>query len=87
MIIKAENNREEFVEVKTTRSYDQHTFPVSIGEIEYLLKHPSNYFIYRVYYADNIESSTITVINRIKDNLQLKHLKLSMTVISKPSDS
>lgn len=86
MVVKSENNREEFIEVKTTRAFDQNTFPVSIGEVEYLLKHPSNYFIYRVYYADNQESSTITVINKIKDNLQLKHLKLSMTVISKSSD-
>jgi len=86
MIIKSDDNREEFIEVKTTRLPDQNTFPVSIGEVEYLLKHPSNYFIYRVYYADPKELSTITVINKIKDNLQLKHLKLSMTVISKPSD-
>jgi hypothetical protein len=85
-IIKSENNREEFIEVKTTRSSDQNTFPVSIGEIEYLLKHSSNYFIYRVYYAGHTESSTITVINKIRDNLQSKHLKLSMTVVSKPSD-
>lgn len=86
MIIKSENNREEFIEVKTTRTFDQNTFPISIGEVEYLLKHSSNYFIYRVYYADHLASSTITVINKIKDNLQLKHLKLSMTVLSKSSD-
>jgi len=59
---------------------------VSIAEVAYLLKHPSNYFIYRVYYAGHIESSTITVINKIKDNLESKHLKLSMTIVSKPSD-
>jgi hypothetical protein len=76
----------EFIEVKTTRSSDQNTFPVSIGEVEYLLKHPLNYFIYRVYYAENRNLSTITVLNKIKNNLQLKHLKLSITVISKPSD-
>jgi hypothetical protein len=86
MIFKSEDNREEFIEVKTTRSSDQNTFPVSIGEVEYLLKHPLNYFIYRVYYAENRNLSTITVLNKIKNNLQLKHLKLSITVISKPSD-
>ena len=86
MIVKSENDRVEFIEVKTTRLYDQNTFPVSIGEVEYLLQHPSNYFIYRVYYADNKDLSTITVINKIKDNLQMKHLRLSMTVVSKPSD-
>jgi len=86
MVVRSENDRVEFIEVKTTRLYDQNTFPVSIGEVEYLLQHPSNYFIYRVYYADNKDLSTITVINKIKDNLQMKHLKLSMTVVSKPSD-
>ncbi|CAF3474088.1 unnamed protein product [Rotaria sp. Silwood1] len=86
MIIKTENHREEFIEVKTTRSYDQNTFPVSIGEVEYLLQHPSNYYIYRVYYADKIDSSTITVINRIKRNLQQKQLKLSMSFESKLND-
>jgi hypothetical protein len=35
--IKSDNNREEFIEVKTTRVHDQNTFPVSIGEVEYLL--------------------------------------------------
>ncbi|CAF3761406.1 unnamed protein product [Adineta steineri] len=86
MIVKSENDRIEHIEVKTTRSHDQNTFPVSIGEVEYLLQHPSNYFIYRVYYADNKDSSTIIVINRIKDNLQLKRLKLSMTIATKSSD-
>jgi hypothetical protein len=85
-IIKTENNREELIEVKTTRSFDQNTFPISIGEVEYLLEYPTNYFIYRVYYADQRDLSTITVINKIKDNLQLKHFKLSMTVVSKPNN-
>jgi hypothetical protein len=85
-IIKTENNREELIEVKTTRSFDQNTFPISIGEVEYLLEYPTNYFIYRVYYADQKDLSTITVINKIKDNLQLKHFKLSMTVVSKPNN-
>ncbi|CAF2658198.1 unnamed protein product [Rotaria sp. Silwood2] len=83
MTIKSENNREEFIEVKTTRSCDQNTFSISIGEVEYLLEHPSNYYIYRVYYADKIDSSTITVINKIKRNLLQKNLKLSMTIESK----
>ncbi|CAF1395347.1 unnamed protein product [Rotaria sordida] len=86
MIIKSENNREEFIEVKTTRSYDQNTFAVSIGEVEYLLNHPLNYYIYRVYYADKIELSTIKVISTIKTNLLNKHLKLSMTYESKQND-
>ena len=78
MIFKSENNREEYIEVKTTRSNKQNSFFVSIGEIEYLLKHPSNYSIYRVYYANILSLSTITVINNVKGNIQKKRLTLSM---------
>ncbi|CAF3862991.1 unnamed protein product [Rotaria sordida] len=86
MIIKSKNNREEFIEVKTTRSHDQNTFAISLGKVEYLLKHLLNYYIYRVYYADKIELSTIRVISTIKSNLLKKHLKLSMTYESKKND-
>ncbi len=82
----SENDREEFIEVKTTRVIDQNTFPISIGEVKYLLKHSSNYFIYRVYYADSIKLSTITVINKVKDYLESKHIKLSMTIPPQSSD-
>lgn len=76
----AEDEHEEFIEVKTTRSINQYTFPISIGEVQWLLKHPANYFIYRVYYAEPVRSSTITKITRVKENLKWKHIKLLMTV-------
>lgn len=78
LVIKSEQNREEFIEVKTTRARNQNSFPLSIGEIEYLLANPSNYFIYRVYYSDNIDATSITIINRVRSNLETKHLKLFM---------
>ncbi|CAF5054850.1 unnamed protein product, partial [Rotaria socialis] len=62
------------------------SFPVSIGEVEHLLQHPSNYYIYRVYYADKAESSIITIMNTIKFNLEQKYLKLLMTFESKSAD-
>ncbi|CAF5142907.1 unnamed protein product, partial [Rotaria magnacalcarata] len=86
LIVKSDNNQERFIEVKTTRSFDHNSFPVSIGEVEYLLQHPSNYYIYRVYYADKTESSIITIMNRIRLNLERKHLKLLMTFESKSTD-
>ncbi|CAF3404047.1 unnamed protein product [Rotaria socialis] len=86
LIVKSDNNQERFIEVKTTRSFDHNSFPVSIGEVEHLLQHPSNYYIYRVYYADKAESSIITIMNRIKLNLERKYLKLLMTFESKPAD-
>ncbi|CAF4350305.1 unnamed protein product, partial [Rotaria sp. Silwood2] len=39
-------NHIELIEVKTTRIHDQHTFQISIGEIECLLANPINYHIY-----------------------------------------
>lgn len=77
---------EEFIEVKTTRSIDQYTFPISIGEVQWLLKHSSNYFIYRVYYADPVQSSTITKISRVRENLKWKHIKLRMTIPSQSNN-
>ena len=86
MVIKSEEEQEEFIEVKTTRSAEQNTFPVSIGEVQCLLRHPSNYFIYRVYYADPVRLSTITQINKVKNNLQLQHIKLKMTIPSQANN-
>ena len=84
--MKLVNEQEHFIEVKTTRAANQHTFPVSIGEVEFLLKHPWNYYIYRVYHTENAESSTITIINKVEDNLKNKHLKLCMSLVSKQTD-
>lgn len=83
---KSANQDEEFIEVKTTRAVDQHTFPISIGEVQFFLKHATNYYIYRVYLADRIERSTIAKVHKIEENLKQKQLKLSMTVMSKPAE-
>lgn len=80
------DEHEEFIEVKTTRSIDQYTFPISIGEVQWLLKHPANYFIYRVYYAEPIHLSTITKITKVKENLKWKHIKLRMTIPSQATN-
>ena len=84
--ISSEDEHEEFIEVKTTRSIDQYTFPISIGEVQWLLKHSSNYFIYRVYYADPVQSSTITKISKVRENLKWKHIKLRMTIPSQSNN-
>lgn len=82
----SEDQHEEFIEVKTTRSIDQYTFPISIGEVQWLLKNPSNYFIYRVYYADPVQTSTITTISKVKESLKWKHIKLRMTIPSQSTN-
>ncbi|CAF2520701.1 unnamed protein product [Rotaria sp. Silwood2] len=83
LVHKTTNNETELIEVKTTRSCNQNTFQMSIGEIECLLANPKNYSIYRVYYTDDEKSSTITILSQLKVNLQNKNLVLSMTIMAK----
>lgn len=80
MSSKDKTNRVDFIEVKTTRSAGLRTFEISIKEVEYLMMHTDNYHIYRVFYTDDEISSTITIVNRIKFNLEKKHLSLCMTI-------
>ena len=83
MIRKGTNNQKEFVEVKTTRIPKQNTFQISIGEVECLLVNQNNYYIYRVYLANDDKSSTITILNQIKCHLQQKQIALSITIKDK----
>ena len=83
--VNLDNGEKEYIEVKTTRVFHQHAFPVSIGEAQFFLKHPENYFIYRVYLHDQIKQSRITKITKVEENLKLKNLKLLLAIISKPS--
>ncbi|CAF1204951.1 unnamed protein product [Rotaria sordida] len=86
LVHKTTNNETELIEVKTTRSCDQNTFQMSIGEIECLLANPKNYSIYRVYYTDDEKSLTITILSQVKVHLQNKNLVLSMIIMAKPSE-
>jgi hypothetical protein len=47
------NGKIQYIEVKSTRTYNQHSFPISINEIECFLRCKENYFIYRVYVDEN----------------------------------
>ncbi|CAF2069688.1 unnamed protein product [Rotaria magnacalcarata] len=77
------NNKIELIEVKTSRSSNQNTFQISINEIECLLANQTNYHIYRLYYPEDENSSTITILSQLKVRLQQKQLVLSMTLIDK----
>jgi hypothetical protein len=48
-ILLSENGKIHYIEVKSTRTYNQHIFPISINQIETFLRCKENYFIYRVY--------------------------------------
>jgi hypothetical protein len=76
----------ELIEVKTTRIHDQHTFQISISEIDCLLGNAKNYHIYRVYYSDEPESTKITILDRIKDHLEKKQLALCMTIMQRADE-
>ena len=77
---KDAGNRKDLIEVKTTRVHKQNTFQISIAELECLLANHKNYSIYRVYYANDEKSSTISILNQIKYHLQQKQLALSITI-------
>jgi hypothetical protein len=80
MIGKETGNQKNLIEVKTTRIPKQHTFQISVGEVECLLANQSNYYIYRVYYNNDENLSTITILSQIKCHLQQKQLALSITI-------
>ncbi|CAF1475355.1 unnamed protein product [Didymodactylos carnosus] len=68
----------QHIEVKTTTMSDQHTFQISVAEIEQMLN-LSNYVIYRVYSLSN--NPSICVINDIRHNLRdTRQLGLLMTI-------
>ena len=77
------NNTIQLIEVKTTRIHDQHTFQISIGEIECLIKNPLNYHIYRVYYSDDIDQIKIAILSQVKHHLEQKQLAFCMTIMQR----
>ncbi|CAF4753864.1 unnamed protein product [Rotaria socialis] len=80
------NNQIDLIEVKTTGIHDQHTFRISIGEINCLLNHPTNYHIYRVYYSGEPESTKITILSQVKQHLEHKQLALCMTIMQRANE-
>jgi len=80
------NNQVEFIEVKTTRIHDQHTFQISFEEMEWLRQNPENYHIYRVYYSDDPNSTKITIIPKVRYHLEKKQLALCMTIMQQADE-
>lgn len=71
----------ELIEVKTTRVHDQHTFQISIAQLECLLQHPNTYHIYRLYYSDDLQRTKIFIFNQVKNHLEQKQLALCLTFL------
>jgi hypothetical protein len=73
------NGTKNYIEVKSTRTSNRHSFPLSIHQIEAILEHTENYFIYRVYLDEN----KLLILDKIKWRLQQKqHLSCSLTIES-----
>ncbi|CAF1366667.1 unnamed protein product [Rotaria sp. Silwood1] len=72
-----------YIEVKSTRTYNQHIFPLSINQIETFLKHKENYFIYRVY----IDEKKFIILDNIRWRLiQKRQLACLLRIIPIPLD-
>jgi len=77
------NDKTQYIEVKSTRTYNQHIFPISINEIEWFLRHKENDFIYRVY----TEEKKIVIFNNILWRLsQKQQLACLLKILSISSD-
>jgi len=77
------NGITHYIEVKSTRTYNQHIFPLSINQIESFLKHKENYFIYRVY----VDEKKLIILDNIRWRLiQKQQLACFLSIIPMPLD-
>ncbi|CAF0984392.1 unnamed protein product [Adineta ricciae] len=77
-IVLQKNGKTSYIEVKTTRTYNRHTFPLSINQIETFLKLRENYFIYRVY----MDEKKFVILDNIRWRLmQKEHLACLLQIL------
>jgi hypothetical protein len=77
------NGKSYYIEVKSTRTRDQHIFPLSINQIETFLQQRENYFIYRVY----IDENKIVILDNIRWRLiQKQQLTCLLQILPMSSD-
>ncbi|CAF0977112.1 unnamed protein product [Adineta steineri] len=82
-ILLKKNGKTYYIEVKSTRAYNQHIFPLSINQIETLLQQRENYFIYRVY----IDEKKIIILDNIRWRLmQKQQLVCLLQILTVPSE-
>ncbi|UJR07466.1 hypothetical protein I4U23_011755 [Adineta vaga] len=76
-ILLIQNGITYFIEVKSTRTYNQHLFPLSISQIEAFSKYKENYFIYRVY----VDERKFIILDNIRWRLMEKqHLSCFLKI-------
>jgi hypothetical protein len=71
----------KYIEVKSTRTFNQHSFPLSIKQIEAFLQHEENYFIYRVY----IDEKKLVILDKVRWRLKHKQQLSCFLTIESPS--
>ncbi|CAM4802546.1 unnamed protein product [Rotaria magnacalcarata] len=76
-IILIESGKTHYIEVKSTRTHTQHTFPLSIHQIETFIKQRENYFIYRVYIGEN----KVAILDNIRWRLIQKQLTCFLKIL------
>lgn len=81
-ILLTKNGIIQYIEVKSTRTPNQHIFPLSINQIECLIQKRENYFIYRVY----TDEGKIIVLDNVRWRLIAKEqLACFLQIIPKSS--
>ena len=84
IVLTTKNGKTQYIEVKSTRTCDQHAFPLSINQIEFLIQQKDNYFIYRVY----IDERKFIILDNIRWRLVAKQqLACFLHILPKSSDS
>jgi hypothetical protein len=82
-ILLTENGIKHYIEVKATRSNNQHTFFLSINQMKAILEHGDNYHIYRVY----LKQKKLVILNNIESCLKDRNqLALILTMNPKSLD-
>lgn len=76
------NGKTQYIEVKSTRTYNQHIFPISINEIKYFLRNERNYVIYCVY----VDGNRFKILNIIRSCVCNKRLDFCLRILPGPSD-
>jgi len=75
------NGKKHYIEVKSTRTFNQHSFPLSINQIEAFLQHEEDYFIYRVY----IDEKKLIILDKVRWRLKHKQQLSCFLTIESPS--
>jgi hypothetical protein len=77
-ILLIKNGKKHHIEVKSTRTNDEHSFSLSINQIEAIFEHRQYYSIYRVY----TETKKLIILNNIRQCLSKQHLNCILAINS-----